>query len=189
MLVAALKLLALLLGISLVVGIVVMLVVLAIALVRMLIVGAIQWRDLLSFDRWTEVLVTVGRNKLRTALTMISVAWGIFVLVALLGLGRGLDHGLKANFARDATNAVWISANKTSVPFGGYDVGRKLMFDNRDYDLAKTVAGNDHIAAGHWIGGQRWGNALPVRKDNKANTFEINAVHAAAIYVEAQQIT
>jgi putative ABC transport system permease protein len=189
MLVAALKLLALLLGVGLVVGILVMLVVLAIALVRMLIVGAIQWRDLFSFDRWTEVLVTIGRNKLRTALTMISVAWGIFVLVTLLGLGRGLDHGLKKNFARDATNAVWINANKTSVAYGGYDVGRMLMFDNRDFNRAKTVQGIEHIAAAHWIKGQRWGAALPVKRGGKANTFETNAVHAATIYIEAQEIT
>ncbi len=188
MLAAAIKLLVLLLGLSLAIGILVMLVVLAIALVRMAIVGAIQWRDLFSFDRWTEVLVTIGRNKLRTALTMISVAWGIFVLVALLGLGRGLDHGLKKNFARDATNAVWISANKTSVAYGGYDVGRRLMFDNRDYDRATTVEGVEHLAAGYWIGGQRWGSALPVKRGAKANTFEVNAVHAAAIYVEAQEI-
>src|SRR6185503_18546287 len=65
-----------------------------------------------SLDRWMEVLDTIRRNKLRTALTAISVAWGIFVLVFLLGLGNGLNNGLHASFARDAMNGVWIMANK-----------------------------------------------------------------------------
>src|SRR5690242_8961159 len=111
-----------------------------------MVVTATQWRDLISFDRWTEVLVTIGRNKLRTALTTFSVAWGIFVMVVLLGLGRGLDNGLRFNFRREATNGIWISANKTSVAHGGYDVGRKLTFDNRDFELAKAVPGVDHIS-------------------------------------------
>ncbi|HSD87196.1 MAG TPA: hypothetical protein VLB44_06760, partial [Kofleriaceae bacterium] len=93
MLIAALKLFLLLLGIAFVVALLVVIVVLIIAVVRMVLVTMVQWRDLASLDRWHEVLVTMGRNKLRTALTMISVAWGILVLVSLFGLGRGLDQG------------------------------------------------------------------------------------------------
>ena len=99
-----------------------------VTLIRMVIVSVVQWHDLFSLDRWTEVLITIGRNKLRTALTTISVAWGIFVLVLLLGLGNGLNQGAKHQFARDATNGVWISANKTSEAHGGYDVGRRSAF-------------------------------------------------------------
>src|SRR3954464_8550025 len=105
MLIAFVELLAIGLGLS-VLGVFLWLV---FALLRLVWVSALQWRDLFSFDRWTEVLVTIGRSKLRTALTMISVSWGIFVLVALLGLGNGLDNGMKQNFARDATNGVWMS--------------------------------------------------------------------------------
>ncbi|HEY5924809.1 MAG TPA: hypothetical protein VIV11_24180, partial [Kofleriaceae bacterium] len=88
-----------------------------VTIVRMVIVSVVQWRDMFSLDRWTEVLITIGSNKLRTALTTISVAWGIFVLVLLLGLGNGLNEGARHEFARDATNGVWISANKTSEAY------------------------------------------------------------------------
>ncbi len=158
------------------------------ALLRILWVGAVQWRDLFSLDRWTEVLVTIGRSKLRTTLTMISVAWGIFVLVALLGLGNGLDNGMRENFARDATNGVWISANKTSVAYGGYDVGRRLMFENADYLRAKQVPGIEYIAGQHYIGGQRWGSSLVTKRGAKANSFELDAVHQDAIRLAAHTV-
>ena len=158
------------------------------ALLRVMWVSVVQWRDLFSVDRWTEVLVTIGRSKLRTALTMISVAWGIFVLVALLGLGNGLDNGMRQNFARDATNGVWMSANKTSVAFGGYDVGRRLMFENADYQRAKKVPGIEYIAGQHFIGGQRWGSSLVTKRGAKANSFELDAVHQDAIRLAAHTV-
>jgi putative ABC transport system permease protein len=140
-----------------------------------------------SLDRWQEVFDTIRRNKLRTALTCISVAWGIFVLVFLLGLGNGLDNGLRKNFARDATNGVWIWANKTGVAHGGYDVGRRITFENRDYDRAAKVDGIDHISGRHFPKGNRFGGII-TKRGGKANSFSLNAVHADAIYLEAHTI-
>jgi len=143
-----------------------------------------QWRDVISFDRWSEVLVTIKANKLRTALTTISVAWGIFVLVFLLGLGRGLNQGARHEFAREATNGVWLIATKTSVPYHGYDVGRYITFDNRDYERAKTVKGVDHISGQYYIQGAAFtGSSMMTKRGGKANTFQINAVHADAVYL------
>lgn len=137
-----------------------------------------------SLDRWMEVLDTIRRNKLRTALTMISVAWGIFVLVFLLGLGRGMDNGLRHAFRREATNGIWISANKTSVPYAGYDVGRKLVFDNRDYARAKATAGVEHLSGQYFIkGGQFGGGEMKTQRGAKSNVFQVNAVHPEAYYL------
>ena len=137
-----------------------------------------------SLDRWPEVLVTIGRNKLRTALTMISVAWGIFVLVFLLGLGRGLDQGARHKFAREATNGVWMMREQDGVAYGGYDVGRHITFDNRDYERAKNVKGVEHISASTSYGGAFGGTALMTKRGGKANSFQINAVHADAFYLD-----
>ncbi len=142
-----------------------------------------------SLDRWLEVFDTIRRNKLRTALTAISVAWGIFVLVFLLGLGRGLDNGLRANFARDATNGVWINANKTSVAHGGYDVGRRITFENADYERAKKVEGIEYISAQHFVGGNRWGASKMTKYGAKANTFELAAVYADSLRLQAHVMT
>ncbi|HEX7838022.1 MAG TPA: ABC transporter permease [Kofleriaceae bacterium] len=170
------------------------LVLLVITLLRIAGVLLVQWRDLLSFDRWGEVLDTIRRNKLRTALTMISVAWGIFVLVFLFGLGKGLDNGLRHTFARDATNGIWVAAAKTSLAHDGYDVGRKLTFDNRDYERAKSAKvpgpggqGIDHLSGKFYVrGGQFGGGELLTKRNNKANAFQLNAVFPDEIYLAAQ---
>src|SRR5258708_34969436 len=86
-----------------------------------------------SFGRWCEVFDTIKRNKLRTALTAVSVAWGIFVMVALLGMGRGLNQGIRYTFRREAQNAVYVSTGKTSIAYGGYNVGLKLTVKHPDY--------------------------------------------------------
>ena len=148
-----------------------------------------QWRDLVSLDRWSEVLTTIKANKLRTALTTISVAWGIFVLVFLLGLGRGLNKGAQKQFAREATNGVWMIATKTSMPYGGYDVGRYITFDNRDYERAKAVKGVEHISGQYFMVGAAFtGSSMMTKRGGKANSFQINAVHADAIYLTNHQI-
>ncbi|HEY5945649.1 MAG TPA: ABC transporter permease [Kofleriaceae bacterium] len=187
--IAALKLLAVLAGLALVIGIIVVLVVIIIAVVRMTIVGVVQWRDLFSLDRWSEVLITIGRNKLRTALTTISVAWGIFVLVLLLGLGRGLNEGARHEFARDATNGVWISANKTSEAHGGYDIGRRIQFDNRDFDRMKGVEKVENPTDQFFIQGSRFGGTpMMTKRGGKASSFQINAVNHNALALETHHM-
>ena len=69
-----------------------------------------------NLDRWREILDTLWRSKLRSGLTAFSVAWGIFMLVFLLGMGTGLQNGVQKEFADDATNAVWMFSGRTSIP-------------------------------------------------------------------------
>jgi len=71
----------------------------------------------------------------------------------------GMDNGLRYAFRREATNGIWISANKTSVPYAGYDVGRKLVFDNRDYERAKATHGVEHISGQYFHQGRQFGGA------------------------------
>ena len=54
-----------------------------------------------NIERWQEIFEAIAKNKLRTFLTGISVASGIFILVILLGVGRGLENGVAKQFERD----------------------------------------------------------------------------------------
>ena len=64
-----------------------------------------------------EIWTSVRRNKLRTFLTGFSVAWGIFMLVILLGSGNGLKNGVTSNFGNYATNSIDLYGGWTSKPW------------------------------------------------------------------------
>jgi putative ABC transport system permease protein len=96
-------------------------------------------------DKWQEIYSTVRKNKLRTFLTSFSVAWGIFMLVILLGAGKGLQNGFEHDFRDDAINSIWIRAGQTSVPFQGMNPGRYLRFENEDFNqLASSLPKIEH---------------------------------------------
>ena len=144
---------------------------------------------MVMLDRWGEVLDTIRRNKLRTVLTAVSVAWGIFVMVVLLGLGQGLNNGVRDSFRRQATNAIFFNANKTSVPHAGYGIGRRITFNNRDYDRARKLDGVDHITGQYYIRGSQFGGgAMKTQRGVKSNTFDITAVHPGAFYIGSNEI-
>lgn len=88
-------------------------------------------------DKWLEIFSTLRKNKMRTVLTSFSVAWGIFILIILLGSGNGLQNGVTSQFERDATNSLWIYRGETSMPYRGLSSGRRIKFTNEDYEATK----------------------------------------------------
>jgi putative ABC transport system permease protein len=83
-------------------------------------------------DKWQEIFATMGKNKLRTILTALSVMWGIFILIVLLASGNGLRNGAESQFKSDAINSIWIDAGQTSLAFKGMKVGRTIQLTNED---------------------------------------------------------
>src|SRR5688572_8977389 len=90
-------------------------------------------------DRWREILDVLLRRKLRTGLTALSVAWGIFMLVILLAAGNGLSSGVRLEFARDAINSVWIEGGRISKPFGGNPSGKRVDLHMEDVELVQKL--------------------------------------------------
>lgn len=87
-----------------------------------------------DIDRWQEIFETIQKNKLRTFLTSISVASGIFILVILLGFGRGMENGIKKEFEKDATNRISVWSRITTKEYKGLNPGRRIQLNNEDYD-------------------------------------------------------
>jgi putative ABC transport system permease protein len=93
----------------------------------------------LWLDRWREILELLWRRKLRTSLTALSVAWGIFMLVLLLAAGQGLSNGAEAEFQRNAQNSVYVFPGRMSKPFGGNPIGKVTQLRNDDQDLTRRT--------------------------------------------------
>lgn len=87
-----------------------------------------------SLERWQEIFDTIRKNKLRTFLTGLSVASGIFILVILLGFGQGLSNGIDKEFANDASNTVWFWSQTTSKEYKGLNPGRRIRLENENFD-------------------------------------------------------
>ncbi|NJL14520.1 MAG: ABC transporter permease [Microscillaceae bacterium] len=88
-----------------------------------------------DLDKWQEILATMRKNKLRTFLTAFGVFWGIFMLVMLLGAGKGMQNGVERQFGDEAVNSIYLWANKTTIPAYGLKPGRNIRFDNEDLEM------------------------------------------------------
>ena len=89
-------------------------------------------RDILN-----EIWSTARRNKLRTGLTGFAVAWGIFMLIVLLGAGNGLINAQLKQSNRFLSNTMVVFGGQTSKPFQGLKEGRNVELKERDMDITE----------------------------------------------------
>jgi putative ABC transport system permease protein len=95
------------------------------------------------------------RNKLRTVLTAFGVFWGIFMLVLLLGAGKGMQNGIMKEFGGGALNSLFVSAGKTSLPWQGLKPGREIKFSNDDLEaIRQQVDGVQLLASRNRLFGE-----------------------------------
>lgn len=128
---------------------------------------------LFDFDNWQEIFSTIKKNKLRTFLTGFSVAWGIFMLMILLGSGNGLQNGIEYQFKSDATNTLWLWNGTTTKPYKGMQAGRQINFTNEDYDFVKNlIPGVKEISARYFL----WQNRI-VSYKKEYGSFDLLCVH------------
>jgi len=92
-----------------------------------------------DFDSLREIWSTMKKNKLRTFLTGFSVAWGIFMLIVLLGAGNGLGNGIAYNFRNMAENTVTSWSRYTTLPYKGFLPNRSIRFTEEDIYALKRL--------------------------------------------------
>lgn len=77
-----------------------------------------------DIDQWGEIADSLLRNKVRTFLTAFGIFWGIFMLLLLMGGGRGMESMLASNFSGFASNSGFIMSDRTEKPYQGFRKGR-----------------------------------------------------------------
>lgn len=86
-------------------------------------------------DIFIEILTTIKHNRLRTALTGFSVAWGIFILIVLLGAGNGLINATMGNSSRYLSTSMVVSGGATSKAYDGLGEGRDVQLNDKDFNI------------------------------------------------------
>ena len=107
-----------------------------------------------------EIGITLRRNKLRTFLTGFSIAWGIFMLIILLGAGNGLKNGVTQNFKSQSTNKITLFAGHISKPTTGKQMWQNIEFNASDSVLLNNLSEVADIIPSYSV----WGNSITYKK-------------------------
>lgn len=99
-------------------------------------------------DIWQEIYATISRNKLRTFLTGFAVAWGIFMLIVLLGAGNGLINAFGSYSDSMSMNSIKVFNGWASKPYDGLKANRPIRLENSDLELTRTSFPDNIIDAG-----------------------------------------
>jgi len=137
-----------------------------------------------DLERWQEIFETLSKNKLRTILTGISVASGIFILVVLLWFSRGVQNGVTSQFQQDATNTLRVWTGNTTKEYKGLNPGRYIQLKNEDYNTISRVYKDDieYKSSYYTI----WGGLVNYK--NESGNYRIQGVFPGVQYIENASI-
>jgi len=104
-------------------------------------------------DIITEIWQTARRNKLRTTLTGFAVAWGIFMLIVLLGAGNGLINATMKMSGDFLTNSMEAYGGQTSKAYQGMSEGRYIQLNKHDLEASESEFKNniDEVGACYYF--------------------------------------
>lgn len=133
-------------------------------------------------DTWQEIYESIRKNKMRAAITIIGVMWGIFLLIVLLGAARGMENNFNKLFGNFATNSVFVWAQSTSMPFKGFQEGKNIRLKLSDADyIMSEIEGLEFVVPRH----QRQSQAT---NNFKTGTFGIFGDYPELDLVEKKEL-
>ena len=125
-------------------------------------------------DTWQEIFGSISKNKTRTVITVIGVLWGIFIYIALSGAAKGLDNGFERQFENIAMNSMFIWAQRTSIPYDGFKIGRNVELKLSDIDYLKKRVPEIQFIAPRNARGVFGGSVSPlVVHKNKSSNYNV----------------
>ena len=76
-----------------------------------------------------EIIHSIKQNKVRTFMSGFGIMWGIFILVLLLGVGKGVEYGVQDLLKSFASKSIFIWGGETSMKYKNMQEGRRIFFD------------------------------------------------------------
>ncbi len=143
---------------------------------------------ILDRDNWREILHTLKKNKLRSALTAFGVFWGIFILMIMLGVGKGLHNGATKDFSGMAANSIFVWAMSTTKPYKGFSSGRNLDFTNDDTEAIRLhIPEIEHLAPRNQLDDFR--EAVNVVRGKREGAFGVFGDYPEVVHITLMNIT
>ena len=137
----------------------------------------------IDMDTCEEILITITRNKTRSLLTAFGVFWGIFMLVALIGGGQGLEGMMKKNFEGFATNSGFLAAQKTGEAYKGFRKGRWWNLEAIDIERLRSQVKDVEVITPSIA---RWGSKA-VYEDKKYDC-SVKGLYPDYLHIESQEM-
>jgi len=123
-----------------------------------------------DLDKWQEIFASLARHKLRTFLTAFGVFWGIFLLMTLLGVGKGIQNGVLDGFGSSLVNRFWIWGETTTVAYRGLNEGRQIELTLDDaYAIRDLIPEVKAVSASTGL----WGE-YTVSYQDKNGSYSVN---------------
>ena len=130
-------------------------------------------KKIFDADTWDEIVESISKNRTRTIITTIGVFWGIFIYIALAGSATGLENGFDDAFSGLSKNSMGIWVQSTSIPYKGFEEGRRFPFRLSDVDYLKDrVPEIEYISPGLQAGAFS-GSPPRVTRGIKSDNFNL----------------
>ncbi|NND77369.1 MAG: ABC transporter permease [Flavobacteriales bacterium] len=123
-------------------------------------------------DSWNEILQLILRKPMRAFLAGIGVAWGIMMVLLMIGANNGLKNGIKAEMTSVASNSMFLWGGMANLPYKGQKAPRWVQLKNDDIIyLKENVPQIGVISPRNQLGG--WQGSNNVNRKTKTGAFDV----------------
>lgn len=132
-----------------------------------------------DLDTWREILQSMNKNRTRSILSGLTVAFAIMLFTILIGIANGLENTFAEAFVDDANNSISVYRGRTTKAFKGMQAGRRIQFKNEDISFVKEEY-KDKV---QYITARLYRNVDASFKGEK-NSYDLRAVHPDHQFLE-----
>lgn len=86
-----------------------------------------------------EIYESITQHKLRNALTGFGIAWGIFIMMLMMGFGDSFQQGVFKLFSSFAENTIVVWGGESTMPYNGVMDNKTIVFDQDILRQFKTA--------------------------------------------------